>query len=235
MFSTKRLTALASALMLVTGAAQAQQMKPAAPKLQTVSVRVPSANIDTGTAVSAGAAPASAASQPVSQPPAQTVPAAATPHLSIDEIDQITRSKIARQLAGDSGPQGSAVTLNTPAPATAPVSAPVTRPITASARVEPVRFVGAFSDVSGQSVLYEYRSASYPAHVGAKLLNGWTVKRVDGFVVTVGDGKRTWTETISGGTTSTSDNPQQSGGPTRTLSDLGGPLPSSFPLSATAR
>ncbi|MGF6736281.1 hypothetical protein GCT19_37850 [Paraburkholderia sp. CNPSo 3155] len=249
MFSTKRLTALASALTLVTGAAQAQQTKPVAPTLQTASVRVPSVNIDMGSHAPAGAAPASgaatvspaprepaASSQPATEPVVQQrVSAPTTPHLSIDDIDQITRSKIARQLAGDSGQPGSAVTLNTPAPATAPGSAPVTRPITASARVEPVRFVGAFSDMSEQSVLYEYRSASYPAHVGAKLLNGWTVKRVDGFVVTVGDGKRTWTETISGGTATTSDNPQQSGGPTRTLSDLGGPLPSSFPLSATAR
>jgi hypothetical protein len=238
MFSTKRLTAIVSALMLVTGAAQAQQTKPAAPHIQTVSVRVPSANLDMGSPGSPGAASPSAASQPVSQPvsqpAAQTLPAPASPHLSIDEIDQITRSKIARQLAGDGGPQGTAVTLNTPAPSTAPAAQAIkTAPPTP--RAEPVRFVGAFSDLSGQSVLYEYRSASYPAHVGAKLLNGWTVKRVDGFVVTVADGRRTWTETISGGTANTSDNAQQPGSPTRTLSDLGGPLPSSFPLSAAAR
>ncbi|MGF6812734.1 hypothetical protein OKW30_007951 [Paraburkholderia sp. Clong3] len=249
MFSTKRLTAIASALTLVSGAAQAQQTKPAAPHMQTVSVREPSATLDMGTPVSAGAAPASgaatggslarstpvglqaAASQQVSQPAAQTLPAGTAPHLSIDEIDQITRSKIARQLAGDGGLQGTAVTLSAPAPATVPATAPVIRAAPPASRTEPVRFVGAFSDMSGPSVLYEYRKASYPAQVGAKLLNGWTVKRVDGFVVTVTDGRRTWTETISGGTANTSDNAQQSGRPTRTLSDLGGPLPSSFPLT----
>ncbi|WP_231337737.1 hypothetical protein [Paraburkholderia sprentiae] len=232
----------------MTGAAQAQQTKPAAPHMETASVRRPSASLDMGTPVSAGAAPASgaatggslarstpvdsqaAASQQVSQPVAQTLPAGTTPHLSIDEIDQITRSKIARQLAGDGGPQGPAVSLTAPAPATVPAPAPVIRAIPPAPRKEPVRFVGAFSDMSGQSVLYEYRSASYPAHVGAKLLNGWTVKRVDGFVVTVADGRRTWTETISGGTANTSDSTQQTGSPTRTLGDLGGPLPSSFPL-----
>ncbi|MGF6483445.1 hypothetical protein [Paraburkholderia sp. JPY419] len=240
MFSNKRLTAIASALTLITGAAQAQQTKPAAPHMQTASVRVPSANLDIG---SPGAASPSAASQPVSQPvsqavsqpAAQTLPAPAAPHLSIDEIDQITRSKIARQLAGDGGPQGTAVTLNAPAPSTVPVTPQVMRATPPSSHTEPVRFVGAFSDTSGTSVLYDYRNASYPAHVGVKLLNGWTVKRVDGFVVTVTDGKRIWTETISGGTANTSDNAQQPGGPARTLSDLGGPLPSSFPHSAAAR
>ncbi|MGF6960705.1 hypothetical protein [Paraburkholderia youngii] len=235
MFSNKRLTAIASALTLITGAAQAQQTKPAAPHMQTVSVRVPSASLDMGSPRSPGAASPSAAYQPVSQPATQPLPGSAAPHLSIDEIDQITRSKIARQLAGEAGPQGASVTLNAPAPAPVPVTAPVARATPPAPRMEPVRFVGAFTDVSGTSVLYEYRSASYPAHVGTKLLNGWTVKRVDGFVVTVTDGKRTWTETISGGSANTSDSPQQSGSPTRTLNDLGGPLPSSFPLSAAAR
>ena len=71
MFSTKRLTAIASATMLVAGAAQAQQTKPAAPHIQTVSVRVPSANLDMGSPGSPGAASPSAASQPVSQPVSQ--------------------------------------------------------------------------------------------------------------------------------------------------------------------
>ncbi|MGF6652789.1 hypothetical protein OKW34_003378 [Paraburkholderia youngii] len=235
MFSTKRLTAIASALTLVTGAAQAQQTKPVAPTLQTVSARVPSASLDMGSLGSPATASASAASQPVSQPATQPLPGSAAPHLSIDEIDQITRSKIARQLAGDGGPQGTAVTLNAPAPSTVPVTPQVIRATPPASHTEPVRFVGAFSDTSGTSVLYDYRNASYPAHVGVKLLNGWTVKRVDGFVVTVTDGKRTWTEPISGGTANTSDNAQQPGSPARTLSDLGGPLPSSFPLSAAAR
>jgi hypothetical protein len=100
-----------------------------------------------------------------------------------------------------------------------------------------VRFVGAFSDMSGPSVLYEYRNASYPAHVGAKLLNGWTVTRVDGFVVTVaegtGKGTRTWTETISGGTPAQdTQQPAVIGMAGRGLPDLSGPLPPSMPLSA---
>ncbi|MEX3935767.1 hypothetical protein AB4Y32_28865 [Paraburkholderia phymatum] len=170
-----------------------------------------------------------AVSQPVAQ---QTSSTPARPRLSIDDIDQITRSKIARDLGGDGGQQGGAVALNAPAPASAPATVPVIKATPPSPRAEPVRFVGAFSDMSGTSVLYEFRNASYPAHVGAKLLNGWTVKRVDGFVVTVGDGKRTWTETISGGTATTSDNPRPFGIPTRPLTDLGGPLPPAIPLSA---
>jgi hypothetical protein len=157
-----------------------------------------------------------------------------TPHLSIDDIDQITRSKIARQLAGEGAQQGSAVALNpaAPVPASARASAPVVKVVPPSPRAEPVRFVGAFSDMSGTSVLYEYRDASYPARVGARLLNGWTVKRVDGFVVTVAEGKRTWTESISGGTPATADSSRPSGLPLRPLNDLGGPLPPGIPLSA---
>jgi hypothetical protein len=99
-------------------------------------------------------------------------------------------------------------------------------------RAEAVRFVGAFSDMSGPSVLYEFRGASYPAHVGTKLLNGWIVKRVEGFVVTVAEGRQTWTETISGGTSSGSDNQQPATPIARALNALGGPLPPSIPLSA---
>jgi hypothetical protein len=228
MFSTKRLTVIACALALVSAAAQAQQNKPAASHTEPVSARVPAADIDMGTPATAKGATTlapTAASQPVAPQPSAPPP---RPHLSIDDIDQITRSKIARDLGGDGGQQGSAVALNAPAPA----SAPVIKSTPPSSHSEPVRFVGAFSDMSGTSVLYEYRNASYPAHVGAKLLNGWTVKRVDGFVVTVADRKRTWTETISGGTPTTSDNPRPFGAPIRPLNDLGGPLPSGIPLSA---
>ncbi|WP_245841108.1 hypothetical protein [Paraburkholderia ribeironis] len=175
----------------------------------------------------ATASPLARSPSAASQPAAQPVSAPATPHLSIDDIDQITRLQIARQLGGNGGQQGSSV-----APASAPAPAPVVRATSASSRAEPVRFVGAFSDMHGTSVLYEYRNAAYPAHVGAKLLNGWTVKRVDGFVVTVADGRRIWTETISGGTANTPDNPQASGIPARALNDLGGPLPAGTPLSA---
>ena len=227
MFSTKRLTAIACALALVSSAAQAQQGKQVSAHTQPVSARVPAADIDIGSPAPASGAKAA---PPVAQPAVQQPMAApATPHLSIDDIDQITRSKIARQLAGDGGQQG--VVLNAPAPASAPAAAPVIRATPPSSQSEPVRFVGAFSDMSGTSVLYEYRNASYPAHVGTKLLNGWTVKRVDGFVVTVADSKHTWTETISGGTAPSSDTPRLVV-PIRPLNELGAPLPPAFPLSA---
>lgn len=237
MFSTKRLIAIACALTLVTGAAQAQHTKPAAQHTQPVSVRVPAADIDMGSSATAGVAGVggaiarspSAASQPVAQQP---VSAPATPHLSIDDIDQITRSKIARQLAGEGGSQPGAVALNAPAPASAANPVPAVKVVAPRQLAEAVRFVSAFSDMSGPSVLYEFRSATYPAHVGTKLLNGWAVKRVEDFVVTVSDGKRTWTETISGGAANTADNARPFGVPTRTLNDLGGPLPSSIPLSS---
>ncbi len=245
MFSTKRLTAIACAWALA-GAAQAQQNRPAAPGTQPVSARVPAVDIDMGSPSKAGSAVVKAppaVSQPVASRPDASHPVApqpvsasttGAPHLSIDDIDQITRSKIARQLAGEGGQQGGVAALNAPAPvpASAPASAPVVKVVAPSPHGEPVRFVGAFSDTSGTSVLYEYRDASYPARVGAKLLNGWTVKRVDGFVVTVAEGKRTWTETISGGTPATVDSPRTSSLPVRSLNDLGGPLPPAIPLSA---
>jgi len=236
MFSTKRLTVIACAMTLASGVAHAQT-RPTSPHTPPAGVRIPAADIDMGTRGTASVAAASGAiarsPSAASQSDAQQPPATpARPHLSIDDIDQITRSKIARDLGGDGGQQGSAVALNAPAPASAPASAHVIKATPPSPRAEPVRFVGAFSDVSGSSVLYEYRNASYPAHVGAQLLNGWTVKRVDGFVITVADGKRTWTETISGGTPENSDNPQPNIKVGRPLADLGAPLPPGVPLSA---
>jgi hypothetical protein len=154
------------------------------------------------------------------------------PHLSIDDLDQMTRQKIARQMSGESGPGDGGVALNTPAPAAPPVvSRPAMPAQTKSAherpRAEPVRFVGAFSDMTGGSVLYEYRGTSYPAHVGTKLLNGWKVTKVEGFVVTVTEGGRTWTETIVGGARDSGTNDTRVAAfiPGRQLNDLGGPLP----------
>jgi len=237
MFSTKRLTAIACVWALA-GAAHGQQNRPAVPGTLPVSARVPAVDIDMGSPSKAGSAAVKAApgaSQPVApQPVSASTPG--TPHLSIDDIDQITRSKIARQLAGEGGQQASVVALNAPAPASAPASGAVVKVAAPSPRAESVRFVGAFSDTSGTSVLYEYRDASYSARVGAKLLNGCTVKRVDGFVVTVAEGSgksaRTWTETISGGTPPTVDNSRPYPLPVRPLNDLGAPLPPGIPLSA---
>jgi hypothetical protein len=228
MFSTKRLAALGCAALLASGAVHAQTRAPAA-HAQPASVQVPAADINRGVPATAAPAPVVAASQPPANP---ATAAPAQPRLSIEDIDQITRSKIARQLTGDGGSQSGAIALNAPAPAIAPNPVPVVKVVAPRQRAEAVRFVGAFSDMSGPSVLYEFRGAFYPAHVGTKLLNGWIVKRVEGFVVTVAEGRQTWTETISGGTSSASDNQQSATPIARALNDLGGPLPPSIPLSA---
>lgn len=251
MFSTKGLPALACALMFASGAAHAQP-KATPARTQTVSTQLPSADLDLGaeSPASGAAAHTGAASQPAAPQSAAALPVSAAaasvpaePRLSIEDVDRIARSSIARQLAGNAGGQAG-LALNGAAPVTAPVIAPVPvanlRPAPSRPRAEPVRFVGAFSDVTGQSVLYEYRNASYPAHVGTRLLNGWTVKRVDGFVVTVaegtGKGARTWTETISGGTPAQdTQQPAVIGMAGRGLPDLSGPLPQSMPLSAVGR
>ncbi|RKT10653.1 hypothetical protein B0G69_8087 [Paraburkholderia sp. RAU2J] len=247
MFSIKVLPALAYALMAASVAAYGQP-KAATTHTQAVHAHMPSADIDLG-----GDQPASggfAHAGPDPQPPVAVAASAvapsapAEPRLSIEDVDRIARSSIARQLAGNGSALPAGVALNGAAPAAAPVNAPVSpvnsKPAPVRSRSEPVRFVGAFSDVSGQGVLYEYRAAAYPAHVGAKLLNGWTVKRVDGFVVTVaegtGKGARTWTETISGGTPARDTQQSPVGGLAfRGLPDLSGPLPPSMPLSAVGR
>ncbi|ASW04218.1 hypothetical protein [Paraburkholderia aromaticivorans] len=255
MFSTKSMRALACVFMIATGAAHAEP-KAATPRAQKgtaqqASARVPSADLDMGAeaststgAASSTAAPAQAAAQAASAPtPVAMTSGATDTHLSIEQVDRIARSSIARQLAGNQGVQLSGGMPNGAAQVPAAASAPaivVGHPAASRPRAEPVRFVGAFSDAGGQSVLYEYRNASYPAHVGARLLNGWTVKSVNGFVVTVADGTgkgaRTWTETISGGT------PAQDNQPTaamnvaaRGVPDLSGPLPPNMPLSAIGR
>ncbi|TGP40211.1 hypothetical protein EN871_28710 [bacterium M00.F.Ca.ET.228.01.1.1] len=255
MFSTKGMLALACVVMIATGAAHAES-KVSAPRaqkgtVQQPSARVPSADLDMGaeasTATGAGSsagAPTQAAAQAASAPTPITMTSGATDsHLSIEQVDRIARSSIARQLAGNQNGQLSGGMPNGAAQVPAAASAPsivVVHPAASRPRAEPVRFVGAFSDAGGQSVLYEYRNASYPAHVGARLLNGWTVKSVSGFVVTVADGTgkgaHTWTETISGGT------PAQDNQPTATtnvaargMPDLSGPLPPNMPLSAIGR
>ncbi|MGF6997361.1 hypothetical protein P3T25_005738 [Paraburkholderia sp. GAS32] len=251
MFSTKSLPALACALVLASGAAHAQP-KATPPHTQTVSSHLPSADLDLGAESPASGASARMGAASQSAPPQSAAPqstpvvGASVPgesHLSIDEADKVTRSQLLRQLVGGSNvgaPTASANPAQLVPPATPAVAAPVPKLAPARTRAEPVRFVGAFSDMSGPSVLYEYRNASYPAHVGAKLLNGWTVTRVDGFVVTVaegsGKGARTWTETISGGTPAQdTQQPAVIGMAGRGLPDLSGPLPPSMPLSAVGR
>lgn len=244
MFSTKRLTALAYATFLACSFAHAQS-RPATPRAQATSARVPAANLDMGDEDGANpaSAPAAASSQPTAVAPAAAASAPAESHLSIDDADRITRSQLLRQLVGGPGlptptvgvnPSAQIVAAPTPA-----VPVAIHKIVPERTRAEPVRFLGAFSDMTGQSVLYEYRNASYPAHAGTKLLNGWTVKRVDGFVVTVtdgaGKGARTWTETIVGGTPADDQQQPLVNSGIRRLMDLGAPLPPGTPISAIAQ
>ncbi|WP_176060328.1 hypothetical protein [Paraburkholderia sp. BCC1876] len=151
------------------------------------------------------------------------------PHLTVDEIDQLSRDRVVRQLKGgaDSAPQAaSGASLGTPLPVPAdPAAAQKTGPLkrveSPRSRAEPVNFVGAYSDASGGYVLYEMGGGVYPAHLGTKLMNGWTAEKVSGFLVTVSQDRRVWTEPIRGGAASGVVNT-----PTlQAISDLGGPLP----------
>ncbi|AOJ10106.1 hypothetical protein [Burkholderia mayonis] len=156
--------------------------------------------------------------------------------LSIDDIDQLARANIARQLSGGAVgngilPPGSmtqqqpgiAASSATAEAAPKPLEQPVRQP---RAHAEPVTFLGAFNDEAGAHVLYSYRDAIYPARVGATLLNGWSVKGVDGYAVTVVEGKRAWKEPIRG------SEPIRSPATNaiRSLVDLGSPLPAGAPL-----
>ncbi|WP_321853343.1 hypothetical protein [Paraburkholderia tropica] len=155
-------------------------------------------------------------------------------HLTLHDIDELARSKLTRALRGDGdgdAPASSAsVSLRAPVPAvtTAVAPAPEVRPFVPRERTTPVTFVGAYSDSSGQHVLYQYNGAVYPARVGEKLLNGWTARRVDGLSVTVAEGKRTWSVAMSGGA---QEIPVSSFGGGATLGDLSSPLPSGVSLA----
>lgn len=163
-------------------------------------------------------------------------------HLTLDDIDGLARQKLVDSMRKTDGAQAAAqgVGLNAPlsaqppaAPDGAPSVAPkvvkrASAPVTATT---PVKFVGAYSDMSGSHVLYDYQGGIYPAQRGAKLLNGWTVTRVDGYQVTVSEGKRTWTEVISAPSTS----PQIVDGPAvQAITNLGGPLPMSGPVGGSS-
>lgn len=159
-------------------------------------------------------------------------------HLTLDDIDGLARQKLVDSMRKTEGaqtaPQG--VGLNSPlsAPPPAAPSEPPKVPKRASAPIRlttPVKFVGAYSDMSGSHVLYDYQGGIYPAQRGAKLLNGWTVTRVDGYQVTVSEGKRTWTEVISTPSTTT----QVADGPAvQAITDLGGPLPMGVPVGGSS-
>ncbi|NUY06161.1 hypothetical protein [Paraburkholderia youngii] len=155
-------------------------------------------------------------------------------HLTLDDIDSLARQNLVNSMRKADGaqPPAGGLALGSPiiaAPlagaspaATAPV---VVKPKRSDAPVKqaiPVSFVGAYSDASGAHVLYEYQGGVYTAGRGEKLLNGWVVTHVDGYRVTVAEGKRSWSDVIAvpAGVASSGDNPA-----IRAITDLGGPLP----------
>ncbi|MEM5316049.1 hypothetical protein [Paraburkholderia sp. JHI869] len=144
-------------------------------------------------------------------------------HLTLRDIDDLARSKLTRALRGDGdGPASSAaVTLKTPAPVES-APAVVVRPYVPHTHTSDVTFVGAYTDGSGQHVLYDYHGAVYPARLGEKLLNGWVARRVDGLSVTVAEGKRTWSVPMSGNAPESSNSTLITGS---ALGDLSSPLP----------
>ncbi len=167
-----------------------------------------------------------------------TVARAEGPHLTLDDIDQLSRDKVVRQLKGTgdgAGQPGTTASLVTPLPSQQtpsltpkPPPVPSGRASAAASRAEPVTFVGAYSDATGGYVLYEVGGGVYPARLGAKLMNGWTARKVDGFLVTVEDNKRVWTEPIRGGAA-----PGSAMSPTlQVINDLGGPLPPASSMAA---
>jgi hypothetical protein len=158
-------------------------------------------------------------------------------HLTLDDIDGLARQKLVDSMRKTEGGQPAAQGVGLGAPLTAqPPAAPegapkVSKRSSAPARATTlVRFVGAYSDMGGSHVLYDYQGGIYPAQRGEKLLNGWTVTRVDGYQVTVSEGKRTWTEVIS----APSAAPLAVDGPAvQAITDLGGPLPVNVPVGGS--
>jgi len=159
---------------------------------------------------------------------------AETPRLTVEDVDQLSQAKIIQDLSGGD-PKPVAVPRTPAAPASTPAAAAppvvVQKPVRYVAPVTPVTFVGAYRDDQGGSfVLYQYNDAVYTARTGEKLLNGWTARKVNGFLVTVEEGAgknpRTWTEPIRAMTqivaavqTGPASNSLQA------IRDLGSPLP----------
>lgn len=152
-------------------------------------------------------------------------------HLTLDDIDGLARQNLVNSMRKTEGaqPPAGGVALSAPivaAPAAAaPMTTGVVKPKRAEAPVKraiPVSFVGAYSDASGPHVLYEYQGGVYAAGRGEKLLNGWVMTHVDGYRVTVAEGKRTWSDVISvpGRVGPMGDSPA-----VQAITDLGGPLP----------
>jgi hypothetical protein len=155
--------------------------------------------------------------------PASTPRPTGETHLTLRDIDDLARSKLTRALRGDGDAPASsaAVTLKTSVPSESAPAVAV-RPFVPHTRTQDVSFVGAYTDGSGQHVLYEYHEAVYPARVGEKLLNGWVARRVDGLSVTVAEGKRTWSVPMSSTAPERSNSTFMTGS---ALGDLSSPLP----------
>jgi len=201
---------------------------------------VASATSGAASAVHMAAAPVVSASQaatPVAAPvgaPVVAPLAASDAHLTLRDIDQLARNKVARALrdgdgAGSATPAAPALAAAGRAEAAPPATAaPVlVAPAWRSPRIDPVTFVGSFTDQQGLHVLYQYGGAVYPARRGEKLLNGWVVRKVEGLFVTVAEGKATRTVAMRSGVqdgVSPAGNatPVAVSGPLR---DVGAPLP----------
>ncbi|AME28717.1 hypothetical protein AXG89_33605 (plasmid) [Burkholderia sp. PAMC 26561] len=154
-------------------------------------------------------------------------------HLTLDDIDQLARQKIVdsmKKTPDGNGSQQAAPMLGASLPATpAPAQAaeapkPAPRRVAPVAQSVPVTFLGAFSDSTGSYVLYDYMGAIYPGRQGTKLLNGWTVSRIDGYQVTVTEGKRSWSQVIVAQAIPVPE-PSASGSSMQALNDLNSPLP----------
>lgn len=156
-------------------------------------------------------------------------------HLTLDDIDSLARQKIVDSMkrapdgtaSQQAAPMLGASLPATPAPAQAAPEAPKPAPRRAVAAVVhsvPVTFLGAFSDSTGSYVLYDYMGAIYPGRQGTKLLNGWTVSRIDGYQVTVTEGKRSWSQVIVAQAIPVPE-PSASGSSMQALNDLNSPLP----------
>lgn len=179
------------------------------------------------------AAPQGAAAQAPLQPPSQaSQPSeAVASHLTLGEIDKRARDKLVSALGGtpDTAAASAPVVTTKPVASDAPPrgqtpNAPVYAP---RAHVDPVAFLGAYSDGLGQHVLYQYNGSVYPALIGEKLLNGWIARRVDGQMVTVSEGRATRHVAMSGDAQANTviAQPSPFGGGASLLGDLSQPLP----------
>ncbi|WP_155836958.1 hypothetical protein [Paraburkholderia mimosarum] len=199
---------------------------------------VASATSGVASAVHMAAAPVVSASQAAATlaAPVMAPAPASDAHLTLRDIDQLARNKVARALRdGDGAGSATPATPALAAPLHAETAPPATPAATAlvppavwrAPRIDPVTFVGSFTDQQGLHVLYQYGGAVYPARRGEKLLNGWVVRKVEGLFVTVAEGKATRTVAMRSGVQdgvapTGNATPVAVSGPLR---DVGAPLP----------